>query len=447
MKMKNAVIIIADDWDRISRGYGNPFIHTPNIDRFAERAVTFDHGFCTTPSCAASRASILTGLHSHTHGQYGHCHGDHPFRTKPDARTIPQITHEAGFFTGIVGKSHVAPMEIYPFQFQRIGRLFEPHRIGDDVEAFFEECGSRHFFLHVAFGDPHRRGPAQGFRNDFDIPGFDQPRYSADQVIVPDFLPEEPEVREDLAEYYEAVSRYDYGVGRVLDALRASGREDDTMVIVTNDHGMPFPGAKASPFDTGHRCPFLLYTPEIENRGGRHNALMNWVDIAPTIYDWCGLIAPEGLPGRSLMPVIDEPDCAGWDETFLSHTFHGVMEYTPYRIVRGREFKLVYHVAPGRQCGMATDLYRSKTWQCVLDKKLDMMGKRPTERFLTHESIELYNIVEDPMETENLAGRAEYRDLEESMKRRLFDFCVETGDPWMEYAWQQGFIDKEPRTI
>lgn len=439
-KYKNAVIIIADDWDLISRGYGNPFIQTPEIDGFAGRAITFDAGFCTTPSCAASRACILTGYHSHTHGQLGHCHGNYPFRTYGTIRTLPQIANEAGFFTGIAGKSHVAPMEIYPFSFQRIGNLFEPHRIGEDVAAFFEECGARNFFLHVAFGDPHRRGKAQGFRNDFEIPGFDQPRYAADQVVVPDFLPDEPEVRADLVEYYEAISRFDYGVGRVLSALRKAGREDDTLIIVTSDHGMPFPGAKATQFDTGHHCPFLLYTPELQNPGGRHNAMMNWTDIAPTIYDWCGLNGPEDLPGRSLVPVLDEPDCAGWDETILSHTFHELRNYNPYRILRGRQFKLVYNFAAGMTLSLPTDIYRSPTWQCIKNKRLAMMGQRPTSRFLYKDPIELFDILNDPLETENLAGHAEYKGRVEEMKNRLLDFCLKTDDPWMEDAFQRGDV-------
>ncbi len=439
MKHRNAVLIIADDWDRISRCYGNPFIRTPNIDRFAQKAVVFDQAFCTTPSCAASRACILTGRHSHTHGQYGHCHGREPFRTHEDMVTIPQVTEQAGLFSGIVGKSHVAPMEkVYPFSFVELGDLYKPHLIGERVDRFFEVCGDRNFYLHVAFGDPHRRGSDCGFHNGFEIPGFEQPRYGLDEVMVPDFLPDEPEVRQDLVEYYEAVSRFDHGVGLVLDALAKAGREEDTMVIVTSDHSMPFPGAKASSFDTGHHCPLLIFTPELRNKGGRHNALMNWVDLAPTIYDWCGLTGPSDLPGRSLVPILDDPDISGWDETILSHTCHSVVDYHPYRILRNRQYKLVYHCADSGGPFLPSDLFRSKTWQCVKEKNLGIMGQRPTERLFKWSPVELFDIQADPFETTSLSELPEYSRRVEEMQARLLDFCAATGDPWLEMAFQRG---------
>ncbi|PCJ56533.1 MAG: hypothetical protein COA79_18410 [Planctomycetota bacterium] len=442
---KNAVLIIADDWDFIAKCYNNPVVSTPHIDKFSERSITFDNGFCTSPSCAASRACILTGRHSHTHGQYGHCHGLEPFRTHRHMVTIPKVFEEAGLVTGVVGKSHVAPMEeVYPFTYQAIGNLYELNYLKDRVDDFFNTCKNQNFYLHVAFGDPHRRGDNNGFKNEFEIEGFEQPHYKASDVLVPDFLPDEPEVRDDLVEYYEAVSRFDHGVGSVLNALKDQGREKDTLVIVTSDHGMPFPGAKASSFDSGHQCPFLIYTPEIENNGGRHNALMNWVDIAPTIYDWCGLKGPDDLPGRSLIPVLDQPDCEGWDETILSHTFHESKNYNPYRIIRGREFKFIYHCAPELPSPLPTDLFRSPTWQCIKNKNLKMMGKRPTETFLKREAIQLFNIKEDPLEINNLANKPEYKEMVEKMMQKLFKFCLETKDPWMEIPFQKGHLKIDP---
>lgn len=448
MSYRNALLIIADDWDLISRCYNNPFIQTPNIDRFAEKSLTFDFAFCTTPSCAASRASILTGRHSHTHGQLGHCHGKEPFSTHADMLTLPKVCEDAGVFTGIIGKSHVAPMgSVYPFTYEDLGDLYRPDGFGERVSRFFDACGERNFYLHVALGDPHRRGISNGFKNEFEIPDFDQPTYTEDQIIVPDFLPDEPEVRLDLIDYYEAVSRFDHGVGLVLDALKASGREEDTMIIVTNDHGMPFPGAKASSFDTGHHCPFILHTPDLKNKGTHHRAMMSWLDIAPTIYDWCGLTGPDDLPGRSLVPVLDDPDCEGWDEVTFSHTFHEVTNYNPYRVLRGRNYKLVYNCAHQLPTPLPSDLYRSPTWQCVLNKKLPMMGKRPTERFLFRDEIELFDVATDPMETVNLAMKTEYRPVVEDMTNRLLDLCLKTDDPWMEVAFQRGLTSVDAKML
>ena len=105
---KSVLFLIADDWSRIARCYGNEVIHTPNIDALAEEAIVFDYAFCTSPSCAVSRACILTGQHSHTHGQYGHCHGIHGFRTHEFMQSIPKILKANGFATACIGKKHVA---------------------------------------------------------------------------------------------------------------------------------------------------------------------------------------------------------------------------------------------------------------------------------------------------------------------------------------------------
>ena len=112
---RSVLFLIADDWSRIAKCYGDDFVQTPNIDRLAEQGVVFDYAFCTSPSCAVSRACILTGQHSHTHGQYGHCHGIHGFRTHDHMQSIPKILKMKGFATGCIGKKHVEPPSVYPF--------------------------------------------------------------------------------------------------------------------------------------------------------------------------------------------------------------------------------------------------------------------------------------------------------------------------------------------
>ena len=111
---RSVLFLIADDWSRIAKCYGDNFVQTPNIDRLAEQGVVFDYAFCTSQSCAVSRACILTGQHSHTHGQYGHCHGIHGFRTHDHMQSIPKILKMKGFATGCIGKKHVEPSSVTP---------------------------------------------------------------------------------------------------------------------------------------------------------------------------------------------------------------------------------------------------------------------------------------------------------------------------------------------
>ncbi|MYF92321.1 MAG: sulfatase-like hydrolase/transferase [Gemmatimonadetes bacterium] len=245
---RNVLFLIADDWSRIAACYGNSVVRTPRIDAFAREAVVFEQAFCTSPSCAVSRACILTGYHSHTHGQYGHCHGIHGFSTHPHITSTLSSLKAHGYTTACIGKKHVEPPSVYPFDFEPEVNARNGVELARAARDFWAAHPDQPFYMHVGFTDPHRAG--RGFGNEssyFDVP---ETQYSPDDVVVPPYLPDVPDVRADLAEYYQAVSRFDFGVGCLLDALEESGRADETLVIVTTDHAMPFPGAKASFFDT-----------------------------------------------------------------------------------------------------------------------------------------------------------------------------------------------------
>ena len=261
MTARNVLFLIADDWSRIAGCYGNSVVRTPRIDAFAGEGAIFDQAFCTSPSCAVSRACILTGYHSHTHGQYGHCHGIHGFSTHPHITSTPSSLKEHGYATACIGKKHVEPPSVYPFDFEPEVNARNGVELARAARDFWAAHSDQPFYMHVGFSDPHRAG--RGFGNERPYSDVPETPYSPDDVVVPPYLPDVPDVRADLAEYYQAVSRFDFGVGCLLDALEESGRAEETLVIVTTDHAMPFPGAKASFFDSGHHCPFILRAPGI----------------------------------------------------------------------------------------------------------------------------------------------------------------------------------------
>lgn len=436
------LLIIADDWSPIAGCYGDRVVQTPRIDDLARRAAVFDHAFCTTASCAASRANLLTGLYAHTHGQYGHCHGIHGFRTHEWVRSLPAVLRDAGIRSGCVGKQHFAPLSVYPFAHFDPAETHEgtlsARRLAQGVEQFLRDCGRQPFYLHVAPTYPHRYGRGWGLQHHAkEFPAF---TYDAAAMAVPDFLPDLPEVRQDLAGYYAAVSRYDHCVGAVLDALRRSGRADDTLVIVTSDHGMPFPGAKASSFDSGHRCPLLVSGPG-QRQTARCPALVNWCDLMPTILEALGVARerwPQALPGRSLVSLLGNGNPTGFDHAFFSHCLHEVTNYYPYRVIRTGRYKFVQHLASELPEPIPQDLFRSPTWSAIRRQRLDMMGRRPTARFLHRDREELLDVVADPAESRNLIGDPALRATADELRRRLMDFRAATRDPWLEDDFQRG---------
>ncbi len=437
MAYRNVMLLIADDWSPIAGCYGNDVIRMPNVDGLAARGTLFKHAFCTTPSCAASRANLLTGHYSHTHGQYGHSHGIHNFHTHLNMPSIPKQLKTAGFATGVVGKLHTQPESVYPWDYTVGGNGRNVQMLADRASAFLKQAGDRPFYLHIGFSDPHR-----DFGNNQTYPGVAEVRYSPDEVIVPDFLPDHPEVRKELAEYYQAVSRLDTGIGLAVAALEASGRAKDTLIVVMSDHGMPFPGGKASSFDTGHHCPLIVVRPGA--KAVVNDALVNWCNIAPTVFEWCGVDAPEGLPERSLVPILDDAHLEGWDETFFSHTFHEVTNYYPYRVLRRRKYKYVRNLYPELTTPLPSDLWQSPTWQAVLNEKIEMMGKRCTEKFLHQDSEALFDIKNDPMESENLIDDPTLKDVAEAMRQKVRTFRKETRDPWCLASYHAGEPGMEP---
>lgn len=433
--VKSVLLLIADDWSPLAGCYGSPVIKTPHVDALARRATRFNQAFCTSPSCAASRANILTGYYSHTHGQFGHSHGIHNFHTQLTMPSIPKVLGAGGFATGIIGKLHVQPESVYPWthDMQQVeGGSRNIQGTADCARSFFEDVGDRPFYLHVGFSDPHRDFGNQNAP----YPGYEEVTYDPSEIPVPAFLPDHPAVRQEIAEYYQSISRLDAGCGMAMQALEEAGRADDAMIIVMSDHGMPFPGAKASSFDSGHHCPLLIARPG--DSGVASDALVNWSNIAPTVYDWCGSEIPEGLPERSLMPVLGESSPDGWDETFFAHTFHEVTNYYPYRVIRGRKYKYVRNLYPELTRPLPSDLWGSPTWRAVEGEGLTMMGQRPTDAFLHQAAEALFDVESDPVEANNLINDPDLQDVAETMRQKVRKFRVDTADPWVLASRQAG---------
>lgn len=443
--VKNVLLLIADDWSPIAGCYGTRCIQTPNIDRLAARGTVFTRAFCTTPSCAASRANILTGLYSHQHHQYGHTHGFHNFRTRSDALTLPLILRQAGIASGLVGKSHIAPRETYPFDVWEEPTdipfaKFSNCKLSSLTERFFKDTGDRRFYLHAASSNPHRTGG--DFRRPLhpEFEGNDQ-LYAPDDVDVPAFLPDTPEVRQDLADYYTYISRFDDYVGSILLELDKAGHADDTMVLLLSDHGMPFPGAKASPFDSGHNCPLIIAHPDGVGAGQRCDALVNWSDLLPTILDAMGIsetLKPVELPGQSLMPLLENGNAAWRDVVFYSHAFHEVTNYFPYRIIRGERYKYVRCLASKLDLPLGQDLFDSLSFTSI--KETGGSSERTLQRLFRHWPEALFDLEKDPNETTNVIDEPDLQPVVQEYRQRLEQFRRTTKDPWLEVDYQEGKI-------
>ena len=434
---KNVLLLIADDLGCFLPVFGDTNAVTPNMDRLIREGVYFTNSYCTSPSCSASRSVILSGLYNHATGHYGHAHGEHHFSYLPYIQPFPKLLKKAGYATGYIAKLHVEPEACFEWDLAAPMGSRDVYRMAQSAKKFIQDAGDKPWYLHCGFHDPHRAGT--GFANK-QWQNVKRLRLDPAKLKVPSFLPDNPDTRGDLVEYYEACNRFDQGIGFMLDVLKESGQADNTLVIVMSDHGAPFPNAKTTTYDAGLHVPLIVRRPGMRERGLANHAMTNWADIMPSILEWTGVKGPDyPLHGRSWMPVLEETNPQGWDRVYFSHTFHEVIDYYPMRGVRTRRYKYIHNLFPGLQYQNATDLWASPTWQSMRKHGRNaMLGKRPVMKFLHRDREELYDVENDPDEVRNLANSAEYQSVLAGFRKDTNEFRKRTGDVWMKYPLPSG---------
>lgn len=428
-RRRNVLFMVADDLGLHTGAYGDRVARTPNLDRLAAEGVRFTHGFCTTASCSASRSVLFTGLHNHANGQYGHAHAEHHFGLLPAVRPMPFLMKESGYRTGIVGKFHVNPPAAFAWDLQKESEGRNVSAMAASAKGFIEAAGDRPWYLHVGFSDPHRA--AKGFANERSYPGVKREIFDPKQIQTPSFLPDIPETRAELAEYYQAANRMDQGVGQIMDILRAANQLDNTLVIFLSDNGIPFPNAKTTVYDAGARLPLIVRAPGQARRGLVNNAMVSWADLAPTVMEWGNAARPNyALHGRSFLNILEQENPAGWDQVYLSHTYHEITMYYPVRGTRTRQYKYLRNLFPELEFPHASDLWASPTWQRASRERI-ALGKRSVKSYLQRPPEELYDVQADPDEVVNLAGMPQHRAMLERLRRETHEFRKRTKDPWL----------------
>jgi N-sulfoglucosamine sulfohydrolase len=471
----NIILFVTDDQSPIAGCYGNPVLKTPHLDALAAAGTRFTHAFATTASCSASRSVILSGLHNHRNGQYGHTHAYHKFESFASIASVslPLQMARNGYRTASIGKYHVAPERVFHFEQYLRGNGRNAKEMAENCRELLREESDKPFFLYFCTSDPHRGGGRdQNFpgRHKPDLfgnkpdrgshPGIKEVIYEPGDVIVPEFLPDTPESRAELAHYYQSCSRIDQGLGRLVELLKDAGQWDNTVLIFTADHGMAFPGGKTTVYEAGLRVPFIVRHPRADKAGVVSNAMISHVDITPSILDMAGgydkerrapkeLIevpkasygenygkTPRRYHGRSWLPILTEANPAGWDSIDASHTFHEIQMYYPMRVVRDRQYKLIWNVAWRQPYPFASDLWAAATWQAQWDKGADATyGGRSVESYINRPQFELFDISSDPGESRNLAGDPGFKGLLEKFKDKIKEMQKRTEDPWI-MKWQ-----------
>ncbi len=312
----NVLLITVDDMNFDSPGcFGNklPGV-TPNIDKLASQGVRFDQAYVTIAICQPCRASIMTGRYPHTSGALGFD------KIKPDVPTLPETLKAAGYYSACIGKAvHTIPSrhttafdETYDMADLVYGRSPQRYRETTTNAIAQAKAQNKPFFLNVNMHDPHRpfaNAPQENRdRNPKaweGVPLVENP-YKPEEVAVPGFLPDLPEIRQEMAEYYTSVRHCDQIVGEVLKVLDESGQADNTLVLFLSDNGMPVPFAKTNCYMHSNRTPLIIRWPNVAKAGsGVSEKMVSSIDLAPTILDILGMENLEGADGQSVRGLFD----------------------------------------------------------------------------------------------------------------------------------------------
>ena len=405
-KPMNILYLNSHDSGRYLSPYGYP-VPTPNLTKLASDGVLFRNAFSGAPTCSPSRACLLTGQCAHQNGMLGLAHRG--FSLTDYRRHLVHTLRSAGYRSVLAGIQHVAAKpERIGYDEIRKPASMRAADVAPQAVDFLNSKPTAPFFLDVGFFETHREFPAP------------TPADDARYIQVPGPMVDTPETRADMAGFHASARNLDRGIGQVLEALARNGLAENTLVISTTDHGLAFPRMKCNLTDTGWGVSLILRGPGAFSGGKVCDAMVSHVDLFPTICESLQIAAPAWLEGKSILPVLDGRMKEINDEVYAEVNYHA--SYEPARAVRTHRYKYIRRfggrttaVLPNCDDSPSKSLWVEHGWK---------------QRKVASE--ELYDLVFDPNEQNNLAGDAASQATLKEMQGRMGSWMKRTDDPLLK---------------
>lgn len=433
---------------------------TPNIDKLAKGGIKFTNAHVASAVCQPCRQSLLTGLYPHNNG----AEGFEPIHE--DVTTLPEIMKEAGYLNGILGKEiHHQPTEKFfwdyiPFKTEkdstwRKGHSRTPSLFYEYSMRFFDlvKKEQKPFFFQANSHDPHR--PFTGSANDSSgwkgIPPPIINKYNNEDIEMLGYLPDIPEVRKEVAQYYNTVARCDQNIGGVMKALEESGLAKNTLIIFLSDHGASFPFSKSQCYLNSTKTPLIVQLPGMTGLSDKtKDQLISGNDIMPTILQLASIPVPENLDGRSFAPLILNKKYNERSHIFTSYYQIFAKIRYPMRCIQNEEFGYIYNFWSDGELEMTGDATGGLTWKAMNNAaKSDPEIAKRVALYRHRVREEFYYFKNDPDALNNLIDDPAYRNTIDQFRDLMSQMMVKYNDPAYEAYRdrnEQGIIEKFMKT-
>ena len=409
----NLLFIIADDCTYRDLGCYGGQAKTPNIDRLAGEGMRFTQCFQAAPMCSPTRHNIYTGLYPVSSGAYP----NHTF-AKPGTRSVVHYLQPLGYRIALSGKRHIAPKDVFPFEYLGKGNNPDP----EAINQWMAQCKQSEtpFCLFACSNEPHspwNKG--------------DPSQYDADKIELPPYFVDTPTTRQSMVKYLAEITYYDGQVGRCLELLEQHGLQDNTLVMVVSEQGSSFPFGKWTCYDTGLQSAMVVRWPGHVQPGTVSDAMVEYVDILPTFLDACGGEIPQVLEGRSFLPVLKGQQSNHKDYAFGIMTTRGIINGSDQfgiRSVRSTKFKYIRNLTPEetfRNACVTSAIFGS--WQEEAAAG-DADAAEKVRRYQHRPYEELYAIEDDGYEWKNLADDPAFAKVKQELSQQLDSWMKRQGD-------------------
>lgn len=444
MAAPNVLLITADDLNCSSVGaYGGKVEGlTPHIDSIAEGGIRFNHSHVNIAVCQPSRYVWMTGRYPHNSG------GEAFYRLKKkNVPILPDLMRKGGYNVGILGKlGHSTPYKEFSWDMQfdmfDLGAGRSPKIYAEKAKAFVEKAKKegKPFFLMANSHDPHRpfygNDPKKWYAKEGAKSGAMKPSkvFKPEDVEVPKFLPDIPDVRLEISEYTNSVKRCDDTVGALLKIIEGAGVADDTLVIFLSDNGMALPFAKTNCYLHSTLTPLVMKWPKGIKAGQvEKTQMVSGIDIAPTIYEATGIKAPEGMDGKSFLPIWKGEKQSGRDRVYTQFYETSARKQFQMRAVQGTKYGYIYNDWSDGKTKFRNESMFGRTFKAMRETgKANPEIQARVELFQLRVPEELYDFSKDPDALNNLANKPEYKELLEKKRNELLKWMEEEKDPILE---------------